>query len=506
MASGNSRGSTIGSADNGTIRIVTMATEFEFVADNLYLGFDPPQHAGNDGSSSTPDLDDLNNAQWWTVISADDGKTDGAPFNTNTNIRIWRNPKGGTLPKMIAKLKDESAPATKAAITVASNALEDQSNLTLSGVRCKAGRVPEKVIVQLYNKKGSTDQKAGDPQAVLNVDVLPKRIIPIGLWHLDDNDPATDDASPAYFTRGQLIIDRLNEVFAQACIEFKAAQEPAQVRPKISQTYGDRLSGPNSSWGPIRYLDPEFQGHNSKLGSNMLSLGTAKLNVVLYRYMRSKSNEAKTLKPPDRTSPLEKQNLGLYIRSADFKALPTFRDRVFVQTAAFSPPLGVTYALGEPEDPYYEDFLLTICHEVGHALGINVWNYKPVTDHRSKNDGHDDGAFPSALYHYDGTPVGWLDSPGLQANERAPLDHRRKERARNPFQLNKVYRSANTALLPRSEKDKEENKRRIEGALMMGGHWVGTGAPGTLNRSLWMRHEDWWEANKNAAAFELQPN
>ena len=37
---------------------------------------------------------------------------------------------------------------------------------------------------------------------------------------------------------------------------------------------------------------------------------------------------------------------------------------------------------------------------------------------------------------------------------------------------------------------------------MTGGDIFGNMLTGNLGSSLWMRHEDWWEANKNAADFE----
>lgn len=481
MAAGNTGGTTAGNNSDGTARL---QSEFEFVADNLYLGFDPPLSPGNGTDSLTPDLHDFDHPQWWTVVSAPDGKTDGAPFATNTNVKIWRNTKTPAPPQMIALTKIPIPPANKAAITVANNALSHNSHLSITGVRCAAGRQPDTAIVYLYNKKTSSNAKNGDAQAVLNVDILPKRTVKIGLWHLDDQNPNIAQTSPAYFMQGDKIVARLNEVFRQACLQFEL--EPAGERRIVPYTgpYGETLNRPG--WTkPIQYLDTHDPTHMSKLGKDGLPVGAGRLHIILYRYMRLKANAAvKLLIPPDVG---EKQAFGMFYRPSGNPK--NYDDRVFVETAAFSPPAGYMphagFVPGDATDPYYEDFLLTICHEIGHALGINLWNHQ-----EHAKDGHDVGAFPGALYNYDGTPVG--DSIS---------DARRKL---NPLKLN-FWFAINNRLLPRNSVDAAGNKRRILSALMTGGDNFGTMAPGIIGRSLWIRHEDWKEANINAAGFEPQP-
>ena len=313
------------------------------------------------------------------------------------------------------------------------------------------------------------------PAAVLDVDVLPIRYIPIGLWYLEDGRPETDDAPPVEYRDAHAVLQRLNKVFRQACVQFIPANKdgagnaiflPVPRQGNAILEYGH----PKVAAQPQGLLELDLWNgvEMRKVHAPDLPLPGAKIHLVLVRYAG----------PP---RPGQLQPFGMSWSGGGV------RERCFVQTQAFeSIPRGANADGWLGHNVILHDFLTTCAHEVGHVLGLSTRNVGQANQIFAS---HDQGLFPMHLYHLDGTPV-----PSKMQFITPSF----------PAKLNRLPWS-----LPWSPFD----KRRIEIGLMTqshnqmpamedGGVNVQSTFPGSANRSYWIRHEDWRMANDRAANFE----
>ena len=153
----------------------------------------------------------------WTSVCQEpatvtDGSNDGTDLNLNKHI-IVRFKDDDTALKHEVVLKD----GDDAKVTVEVNGgMKKETKLKITGKHI-AGGTPDTATVYVYLKTDTDTPR--HPVATLNVDVLPKVTLSLGIWKVSDSD-SIDTLFTFGIADSQKIFNRVNKVFRQACIIF----------------------------------------------------------------------------------------------------------------------------------------------------------------------------------------------------------------------------------------------------------------------------------------------
>ena|GEM_PF-5147193 len=319
-----------------------LATDISFRADDIRLGFDLPI----EGDKEPPRTgDDTHQPEWWTKVARAPGSA--LTPNVNSNIRVvFKSAAAASNYRIVVP---ESSRALIDVSPSPTASLGQETLLTITGKDPVPLDQRRQARIQIKAKKGNADVRT------LDVDLLPVRKIKIGVYFVKGWSASNSDIPEAFKIAGT-IVDRLNEIFQQACVEFELGHT------------GDLISGFDLN------------------GDDALDCGQF-------------SVEKNTLLLPQNTTLPDRLNL-LIVRNIldDFGSVgvtPTIEnpDRSIVESLYFE----------TAGSDGIELFLTTCAHEIGHALGLSTRNRS--LSEGSSNFRHDSGAYPSAYYHLDGTRV-----------------------------------------------------------------------------------------------------
>jgi len=470
---------------------------------NIYRGFDPPI----DGDVNPQGAKDNKITDWWAITHFVPSATESAL----TSLRQARPAYAATLDWFLQNAKTvvryqrplyETSVTRGVALTQPDGTISGPgglkvNNIALAPYNKDAQVTPRPDVMQIEVQYPPHDEKAHstvievrgvttaagidqankDTVANLNVQIVPLRLVPIGLWYLEDGDPGTPDEPPSEYRNGEKVLEKLNKTFWQTRVLFVPAlptQFDANGKPafeKLEMQYGEVRQG-----GVIRELDfrdtPDTRVALGNVRDRVSPPGLPKkLNIVVVGHVAS--------------VPLP----GFQAEGITFLGDTCFIQSELATTTprrVFPPPgpppanaADMQYGDNVIKDDYYKIF----AHEVGHALGLSTRHPSPG----SILTAYDQSDFPFCTYNFDGTPVAGtypiedinpnilLLPPGAPINGNA--NHKRRSRFPLMFQ-----------------------------SILKPGDLIGTidavPMPGNGLRSLWIRHEDWEPANLAAKTYQ----
>lgn len=354
-------------------------------AANINLGFDLPIH--NDRhQNSAPDQE---NAEWWTIVARTDGTVTIPGGNEkyikkeNTNIHV-------KFLDGINPAEYKVRPRTGAAdyIGVVNNngggdVMESDTTLKITGKNTANQDTPIVAEVEIY--------KPGKPSKILKVHLMRVRKIVLGVYFVKATTSTQTEPHSAFRTSAT-IIQRLNEIYRQACIEFE-----------LSSDSSDNLITYNYDIRPIPTTPPNLKldigwtpvGYGAE-GDRILGIGPdsfpvlRKLSLIIVQDLAVTPRGA------------QQPNNDVGITPANHNTPVTRPNRCVVETKHFEGSLP-----GGGND--LEEFYLTCAHEIGHALGV-------CTRDVGASIMHDPGDFPSNQYNLDGTPANNGQAPRMNGS------------------------------------------------------------------------------------------
>ena len=494
--------------------------EISFVSTQAYRGIDPPIVGDPPANESTPSKPlDTANPEWRTVIGV---KGDSANAALEAIPQALFQNSGAMVPDQLTKrdgadggiefifkpsfsgnplhwtfspVVTSGSQAEYVGIKVLPEFLLDGSIMSIEGL---TGRKQDgfdmrgEAGIEPTQRDEHGDVAIGTkPAAKLIVDVMPIRYIRIGLWYVHDGFPTNDDAPPTLFRDSESakkFLALLNKTFAQACVQFVPISQCAPANspvftPLIVPNYG-HAGYPFMPPGTV--VNPTLQepildiGADHTLSINAMLPSSPVVNLVMFRFATDQKNVI--------------HQSGNEIIPQPLGQTPLDSNRSFIQTQAFERALYQVRqnpgGFGMSEASVMQDFYVTAIHEIGHILKLSTRYLVAATEGDVK---HDPGPSPWNIYNRDGTRV----PRSLWYFDEDPFDQAWFPRV--PWTS-----SFQRTIAPLLSLD----KRRMRIPLMSqnGQNAVGLNptAIGTANRSLWIRHEDWQEANTNAAQYEMK--
>ena len=170
----------------------TLLVKNGFQAKDAYLGIDPPTNGdkdkdGNFDGPTTP---------WFTSVSRDPS----APGNSHSNIQLAlakEKVKPAKYAVVVATAPGQPANLIKIAGTNRVDVTSPKFDLQIAGPGDGAN-VRSSGLLELRALKGNGQPHQGAAQATLKVDVMPQRIIKIGVYYLKERDGSVPDVPAAY--------------------------------------------------------------------------------------------------------------------------------------------------------------------------------------------------------------------------------------------------------------------------------------------------------------------